>query len=341
MSTVISTITSGSGKVGRYFTVVSTLPSALLVAYTYVLVRVAGAGPVNWSALASVSLHEVALLGLAALVLALATNPLQFVLIQVFEGYWGNSRLGVALATARTAHHRRRLAALRSAEASADAVVRKHGPAALWYWDVPVEAVHAAITRVESQRIRGGYPRIGEVLPTTLGNVLRRYENSVGKPYGLDPLSTIPRLAMVGGEREIAYVRDQRTQLELATRTAFVALCATLVTLVVMGRHGFWLLLAVVPYAVAFFSYRGAVALAHEYGTSLAVLTDLSRFDLYDRLRLTEVRDGDEERARNAKLMRIFAFDSNVSLRYERPPATQDTGSPTSCGSAPEEAQIE
>ncbi|WP_156093726.1 hypothetical protein [Lentzea aerocolonigenes] len=318
-SDAVGTISSGSGKVGRYFTVVSTMPSILLIAYTYMLVRVSWSGPVNWSALSEVKLHEIAFLGLGALVLALATNPLQFPMIQMFEGYWGTSRLGVALATARVMHHRRRRTALEVAELAADDNVKAHGPLALRYEDVPVEVVESAVVRAESSRARNSYPDIADVMPTRLGNVLRRYETNVGAPYGLDPLMTIPRLVMLGGEREISYVQDQRVQLELAIRTTFVALCAMVITFVLMGRHGLWMLLAIVPYGVSFFAYRGAVALAHEYGTSLAVLTDLSRFDLYDRLRLPQVANGADERARNATLMEVFRFDRKASLPYEHP----------------------
>jgi hypothetical protein len=78
---------SGAGRVGRYFTVVSALPAAVFLSYVYLLAKTgAWSGPVNWSAFADVNLADVAVLGIGAFVLALALNPLQFVLIQLFEG---------------------------------------------------------------------------------------------------------------------------------------------------------------------------------------------------------------------------------------------------------------
>lgn len=315
---VIGTLSSGAGKVGRYFTVVSALPSAVLIAYGYVLVQVSWSGPVRWSALAEVRWQDVLLAGLGALVLALMLNPLQFAMIQLFEGYWGRSALGVGLSSIRIKHHRRRLLALEKAERDAGALIAKHQPGALELSDPPAGLVEARTVAAENNRALASYPDLGEILPTRLGNVLRRYENSVGRPYGLEVLAAIPRIAMVGGEREIAYVQNQRVQLELAVRTAFVALCGTVLTIALMGRHGLWLLLAIVPYTVAYFAYRGAVALAHEYGMSLAVLTELGRFDLYKRMGLKLPKDTADERTMNLTLMRMFAFEQG-SLPYVGP----------------------
>jgi len=83
---------SGAGRIGRYFTVVSALPAAVFVSYVFLLAKTgAWSGPIHWSAFTDVDLAEVAVLGIASFVVALALNPLQFVLIQLFEGYWGPS----------------------------------------------------------------------------------------------------------------------------------------------------------------------------------------------------------------------------------------------------------
>ncbi|MFD0523010.1 hypothetical protein [Paractinoplanes durhamensis] len=155
----------------------------------------------------------------------------------------------------------------------------------------------------------GRYPdRDSEILPTSLGNVLRSYESRVGRPYGIEAIRTIPRLAMVAGERETAYMENQRTQLELAVRTSLLSLLGAVVTVLFFWRHGWWLLLALVPYTVAYLTYRGAVALAEEYGMSMAVMVDVSRFRLYDTLRLPSPRGHDAEVAQNAALMDVFGF---------------------------------
>lgn len=319
-TTVVSTISSGAGKVGRYFTVVSALPAALFTAYVYVIVHVGWSSSVRWSALGGTPWYGVLIAGIGALALALALNPLQFPLIQLFEGYWGTSALGVALATLRTMHHRRRLFALGETTAQAEATLGSTGRQWLWRRKATPDQVRASILATESSRAAASYPTPPDVLPTRLGNVLRRYERSVGSSYRVDPLTAVPRLAMVGGEQEVDYVQNQRVQLELALRTSLMAFLATAVTLVVMSRHGFWLLLALLPYSVAYLAYRGAVALAHEYGTSLAVLVDLSRFELYRRMGLAQPRSTEDERKMNLTLMKIFNFDPGASLPYDDPP---------------------
>lgn len=301
-------IGAGGSQVGRYFTVVSGLPASLFVLYVYLLVSAdPWSGPLRWADFGDFQVRNLVVAGVAALTLALALNPLQRTVIQLLEGYWGSSRFAVALGLIRTNYHRRRMAEL---EMNVGVVDDPSDSAA---------NICAQVLSAESLRERGSYPPEKHyVLPTRLGNVLRRYEILVGWGYGLDPLLTIPRLAMVGEEREIAYVRDQRVQLELATRTAVLSALAVPTTLMILVGQGLWMLLAVVPYVVAFLAYRGAVVLAHEYGTSMAVLTDLSRFTLYERLHLKAPGDGAEERDANAELMKAFQFD-RASLKYEHP----------------------
>ncbi|GLY51212.1 hypothetical protein [Lentzea sp. NBRC 102530] len=323
-ASVVGTITSGAGKVGRYFTVVSALPAALLTTYACVIVQAGWSEHVRWSAIGDMPWYGVLLAGLFALALALALNPLQFPLIQLFEGYWGTSALGIALATLRTAHHRRRLFALKQSKQEANSRLEASGRHMLERRTAGSHLIRAAIVANETSREASSYPEARDILPTRLGNVLRRYERLAGRSYLIDPLAAVPRLAMVGSEQEVAYVQNQRVQLELALRTSLMAFLGTAVTLVVMSRHGFWLLLALVPYSVAYLAYRGAVALAHEYGTSLAVLVDLSRFELYRRMGLKQPGSTEEERQMNATLMKIFEFSADASLRYEDPPVTLD-----------------
>lgn len=319
------------GKVGRYFTVVSLLPSVVLVVYIVLLARTgAWTGPVNLSAaVAGFDLGSVALVGTASLLMALTLNPLQFALIQSFEGYWGDTRLGRDLHLLRLRHHRRRKAWLDHQHEQAD---RELGRYDNGVEDVsaPDEALALSITVNETGRLSGYYPKkFEDMLPTRLGNVLRRYERSVGSTYGLDLIPSTPRLAMVGQQREVDYVQDQRVQLELAVRTSFLSLVAVAVTVAFMWRHGFWLLLALGPYLVAYLSYRGAVVLAHEYGTALAVLLELNRFTLYEKLHHpVQDRARDEVRA-NKNLMDAFRYEPKVDLRYEHPVTTTAVATPT------------
>lgn len=325
---VVAAVGGGAGKIGRYFTVVSALPAAVFVSYMYLLLQTGAlTGPVRWSALAQFHPEHLVVLGIAALVLALALNPLQFTLIQLVEGYWGTSALARELMVVRTMHHRRRRQKLSARQSAATMAVADLKQLQLSNQVLEIERLRQVIIAAEAQRLRGSYPEgPDEVLPTRLGNVLRRYETGAGRRYGVDPLVAVPRLAMVADDRELSYVENQRVQLELAIRTASLAFAASIITVLVMSRHGLWIGLALAPYAVACLTYRGAVAVAHEYGTSLAVLIDLSRFALYDRMRIPSPPDSAVETLDNAALMNVFRFAGGPPLRYTRSSSSQGTG---------------
>jgi hypothetical protein len=303
---VDSSIVGAVNSIGRYFVVVSLLPASVFVLYVYLLVRSGvWSGRADLVAAIDLQVRDIVPVALAALLLALTMNPLQLGVIQLFEGYWGPGRLAVRLAQVRVLHHRRRKDELSMAEE----------PAAN-----PADEVRQAVRSAERRRMLGSYPEEHKhVLPTRLGNVLRRYESMIGKPYGLDALSVVPRLGMVADERQVAYVENQRVQLELATRTSFLAMAAVPVTIGLTWRAGLWMLLALLPYAVAFFAYRGAVGVAHEYGTSIAVMVDLSRFSLYERLRLKLPADTDAERETNRRVREFFELRAGFTLDYDQP----------------------
>jgi hypothetical protein len=110
-------------------------------------------------------------------------------------------------------------------------------------------------------------------------------------------------------QRDIDYVQNQRTQLDLAVRTAALSLAAMGLTIAYMRSHGFWLLLTLIPCGLAFAAYRGAVRVAHEYGMSLAVLIELNRFTFYEQMRLELPDDVRAERDLNARLMPLLGLD--------------------------------
>src|SRR4051794_3179031 len=106
---VVAAAGSGAGRVGRYFTVVSALPSSVFFLYVYVLAKTgAWGGHLRWESVATLDPGQLLLVGVAALVLALVLNPVQVGLVRLFEGYWGATSFGRQLAVMRTMHHRRR-----------------------------------------------------------------------------------------------------------------------------------------------------------------------------------------------------------------------------------------
>lgn len=188
----------------------------------------------------------------------------------------------------------------------------------------------------ENARLAAGYPLPNDVgmheeyddmMPTRLGNALRKYERQAGSQYGLDAVSVIQQVSFVAQPERLAYVGDQRQLLDLSVRMSATSIAATLVAIAGLWRHGPWLLLALLPYGIAYLSYRGAVIVAHEYGAAVAAMIDLDRFALYDALRMPQPKNTATERRMNAKLMKLLTTQNpNIVLRYEHP-AVPDSAS--------------
>jgi hypothetical protein len=126
---------------------------------------------------------------------------------------------------------------------------------------------------------------------------------------------------MVADLAQTAYVQDQRSQLDLAVRMCATGFIATGVTAVLMWPHGVWLLLALVPYVAAGLSYRGAVVSANSYGLALIAWVNLSRFRLYEALRLRDVDSADAERAQNSQLVDLIHGHVEYTASYSPPAA--------------------
>lgn len=331
--------TSAKDSIGRYFGVVSVLPSSMLVAWIVLLVGSgAWSGPPDVAAafreFGDLGVSGAAGLVLASLALGVVLHPVQFAFVQFLEGYWGTSRLARRLRYLRIKQHGERLAEARDESrrigdqiADVTQQMRQHPSSDSAPFVRALTDLHA--TREELRRVTAATPpnSPGAVLPTRLGNALRYYEWQVGKPYGIDTVTTVPYLSRTAAPGDMDYVNDQRSQLDLAVRTVIVAFAATGLSVLFLARHGPWLLIALVPYAAAYLAYRGAVVIAGEYGRALGVLVTLNRFELYDRLRLPPPANTSDERRQNSGLMRFLLHDeaSDVRLAYRQIPPEEAT----------------
>lgn len=290
-------------RIGRYFSLVSFVPSLVLVTFVFLLQRSgAWSGPPDWQAafdaLTEASAGTFGVLAIAALAAGLAVHPVQFVLVQLYEGYWGHGDLARRLWLIRASGHSRRADSSRRAwqildhRLSADST-QLSVEDRLWMSGL----------KVEMERIDAGYPDDTEqsspFMATRLGNVLRRYEMQAGAPYGIRAIQAVPFLALVAPERDVKYLDDQRSTLDLVVRLSATSLFATAVAAIYLWDDGLWLLLALVPYAIAYLLYLGAVTVAHEYGTAIATLVALNRPALYRRLRLNLPPTATDEQTRN------------------------------------------
>jgi hypothetical protein len=368
---------SGVGSaVGRYFSIVSFIPSLLLIGFIYALVESGawnGSRSLDWARAGNAFTHlgNLALLVLISIALGIVLHPIQFALVQFFEGYWGTRRWAQRARVVRMMHHRDKyecylldsrlgardefkrkdLPAIQAAEEANRAAKKgdeaEHARKLEEAWRAneaalvdPEERLRRLSIEDEITRLAAGYPRaklVGmhleydNIMPTRLGNALRKYERQAGSQYGLDAVSVIQHVSFVAPAERLAYVGDQRQLLDLSVRMSATSIVATLIAITALWQHGAWLLLALVPYGVAYLSYRGAVIVAHEYGAAVAAMIDLDRFTLYDSLRLPRPSNTAVERLINSRLMKLLTQqDPEIVLYYANPDAAPGTsGQPT------------
>jgi hypothetical protein len=313
---------SGVGSaIGRYFSVVSFIPSLFLVGFTFALIESgAWSGEPNWAKAGDALSHigNLALVALVSIALGVIVHPIQFALVQFFEGYWGAGRLRQRVRVARIRHYRKRWTRqFDDFVFASTALADPENPPKL---AAKVELLSVA---AENERLLAGYPPEDEdMMPTRLGNVLRKYEREAGSQYGLDAVEIIEHVAQVAPAQRIEYVRDQRQLLDLSVRMSATSIVATVIAVAFLWRDGLWLLIALVPYGIAYLSYRGAVVVAHAYGSALSTMIDLDRFAFYEYLRLPCPKTTKAEQRMNAKLMGLINHDPLVSLRYQHPEIT-------------------
>lgn len=311
-----------SKGVGRYFDVITFLPTSVLVTYVYLLARSGSwSGHPDWAAAfdALADLTVAALLAAASLGLSLILHPLQFGMTQLLEGYWGTSRPARALMAVRVLAHRRKRDALGNVHSdAAEALGLRDGR------EVPKNVDKTLLGHVlslrEADRLLQRYPDArSAIMPTRLGNILRRYEWQAGAQYSLPVIAVAPHLSLVAPSEHWAYVADQRTTMDRSIRLCWLSAVATLVTAAFLWRSEWWLLLTSLPYLATYLFYRGAVIAAAEYGIACATVLDLNRFTLYERLEYRRPATADAERTQNAVLLRQLARRP-VDITYRNPP---------------------
>src|SRR6516165_3277719 len=130
----VTSVVSGTGKaIGRYFSVVSVLPSILLVTYVFLLFSSGSwQHAPNWhaafAALRNIGLAGAAVLAVSGIVLALVMHPLQFSMVQLLEGYWGPGWLAQRIRVSRIQRHRNHVFLLYGLCREAASTLRRFDP---------------------------------------------------------------------------------------------------------------------------------------------------------------------------------------------------------------------
>jgi len=344
LTPVEATLSIGE-RIGRYFAIVSMIPSLFLVLWVYVLVASGSlTGAPTWQkvevAISSWSLGKAAWVVVATLAVAVVLHPLQFVTTQLLEGYWGTSPLAIAAMKIRIVHHRKRQRDLR-AQAGANrrawigackdllgvdpesdpekdpALMKRIGNLIK---SKPGDSLMLYVIAEESARSQDArnYPSDAtRILPTQLGNMLRSFEDAAGNQYGLSALTISPHLHLIAPPRHLEYLVDAREDMDAAIRICTVGLIATALTAALLLTDGLWLLWATLPYAISYLAYKGAVSAAQGYGNVVASVIDLDRFIVYSELGVPLPRNNKQERKNNRGLMQLLN-GKPTTLHYSR-----------------------
>jgi hypothetical protein len=331
-SGIVDASTGAAQAIGRYFSVISVVPSSLYVTFVYVLIASGSwRHPPDWNrafmSLEHLGIGGFAFLALLSIGLGVFIHPIQFATVQLLEGYWGAGLIAQRIRTQRILHYQARCRELN----------RKRNTAlnTLADWqdrNVPTTLASRTPLRSEydeARRVRSSFfpADLDQVMPTRLGNALRRVESQAGRQYGLDALQVVPHLLLIAPASHADYVNDQRSQLDLAVRMTLISAAASATALLFLWPYRLWALVALIPYALAYLSYRGSVVAAGHYGAAIDNLINLDRFALYEQFHLPLPLTGHAERIMNQKVQRLLEYRNDVLIDYEHP-AGQTPGAP-------------
>ncbi|WP_210593853.1 hypothetical protein [Streptomyces sp. GESEQ-35] len=307
---------------GARFGLLNVLPGALVTAVTVALVRAHAydfGRPVDLGAVlpGKSELGPAVVFALAALVGGILLRPFERVLVQQLEGYWAAPSPLAPLRTAAVELHRRRRdnAFARLTLNKREELKFGRGPSSLADLAAQERRMGRQARAVARDRQlyqtypddrglprRPRKPALTHLMPTRLGNVLRRGEEMAGGRYGLDAMTVYPRIYPYISER---LAEAMARQLELLAATASLSVSFGLLsalTLPLLGRLDWW---SVTPFAAAALSvlaYRGAVVTARYTGTVFSTVFDLHRFDLTAAMRYPLPETAAEEFDLNQRL---------------------------------------
>lgn len=321
-----------TSSIGRYFSLVGAMTTLIATAISISLLASGAPGnrpSFEYAArnLGAFGLKEFAGLGIAIVAVGLVLHPLQFPFTQLLEGYWGTTSAARRAMARSTSAHLMRWRSLEDGYRTADndaaplerrlSAIRKRQSVVMYEpvqkrlrsleRELVDDCLPFIIARQEAAAALSKYPNhVDEIMPTRLGNALRRYETLAGSAFGLNAVAAAPYLMQVADSGLREYVNDSRSDMDLAVRMALVWTFSTVVSVAFLWQYDLWMVVPVITSIVTYLSYRGAVSAAVEYGTALQVLVTLGRWDLYDALRLRRPADSELEHQQNQAISAVL-----------------------------------
>lgn len=164
------------------------------------------------------------------------------------------------------------------------------------------------------------------LMPTRLGNILRRLEDFAGDRYGIDAVSLFPYLLSAASADVVAQYDDARTELDVTVRLVYAWAVAMAISLPLLFDDGPWLVLPAVCFAMSYLSYRGSLLAAESFGSVLVLVVDLHRFDLIEKLRWPLPESLSTEIDQTQPLWSVLSGDASPTAEetaYVHPAATE------------------
>lgn len=331
MAGVGAVAASGAKALGARFSIVGVVPSALVVVFL-LAINVSNLYP--WASPGEVGVAAVlqrtetlsggdgVLLVFGILLFAVLLRPFQVTLVRLLEGYWYAPWSDGPKALMVERHNRRySLASLRATlplsspqEQTFEAVAS---------YAVDRERLDRLARRAE--RVLADYPpggRVETMMPTVLGNILRRAERTAGERYGLDTVHTYPRLYPHLSKQLDKEIGQQLDLVDTGASVATALGICTIVAVPLVWRVDSWSLLPILLALLAVVAARGSRTAARHYGTLLCTAFDLHRFQMIEALRLPLPSDAQKEAGQNKRLHEFFRDGNQIidsQWKYDQP----------------------
>jgi hypothetical protein len=99
----------------------------------------------------------------------------------------------------------------------------------------------------------------------------------------------------------------------------FISVVAAATAIIFLWPYGAWVLIALIPYGLAYLSYRGSIVAAGHYGSALETLINLNRFALYQQLHMRLPASTENEQEANATLRDLLRYMPDTTIHYKHP----------------------
>ncbi len=289
-----SLLTSISGAFGQGIILGAFFPAAIFVLLGIVALLWPPAGRLAafFAAESEYNLaNVVAVITFAILVVTGILYNLNSVIIRFFEGYPWRATLAGRIMTTR---QQRRFHALQHRATALEALVEAREQMPGFRQEEDIQATLRAEAGRSLRELRLSFPfDASYVLPTRLGNIIRKSESYAYREYGMEPISLWPRLLGVVDAAYLAKLESARVSLTFLLNSALLSMILALGLLmnafVRQPSTWSWVFLFLGFFICSLLLYRASLSSAAAWGNLVEGAFDLYRWDLLKKLGYSRV----------------------------------------------------